>query len=755
MYNHWTVELLSRIVGRRGATTTRTASFWRPILSALCLSAAVSAGAALAVRPLSSLDLGYHLAYGEETLDTLRPVDTNPYIYTNPPPGDPNRPPPGPGCWYDDAGRYRFANANWLTQVAMACAWRLGRFDALCAIQAALAAGVFVLVAASARRLGAGWGTAALGAILVAVAMYPRLNLRPELFGYAVLAGQLAILAGRAEPAFAPAPGARLRASENAAIPGQPPSPAGFGWRHVAGLITLQILFVNLHSYFLLGLLLTGAFLGEGALKLLWARRAARRAAGGQSDAPPILRERTRMLAIAMGGQLAACFINPWTWRIVLLPFETILFLRAGNVGSVDFSRSRHPWAIIAEFANVTGPWSPAEVKADIALYAILGLAALAAAACAVRRRWGRLAIMACMSAVAMSMRRNAACGAIALAPLAIGTLAQWPGAILARARPRLAAAARAWTGPIAAAIALAMIAWVASQRFYTSEDLPWRFGWGASRVMLPLDAADFLTRRHPAGRLWTDYNTSSNFYYFTRPHPPVPVLTNTWAYPPAVMREFLGYLDGDRPFEEARRRYSLEAAALSVAGSPAAIRAIRDDANWTLVYLDPMHLIFLRTAGPDADLARRLAIQPESFDANALMRQARQWDPAPGYTMRLAGLTLYRLGWDGHAIALYKAALAEEPRDHRSWTSLGICHARRGQRRLLEMMRLQENRRYSQADEALQAGKSDWEEARRCFIESNRLQPDAPGAADDLKNISRQLEALSRGAVMQMQYPE
>ena len=40
---------------------------------------------ALATRTLTSLDLGYHLAYGEHALITGQLVDHNAYLYTLPP----------------------------------------------------------------------------------------------------------------------------------------------------------------------------------------------------------------------------------------------------------------------------------------------------------------------------------------------------------------------------------------------------------------------------------------------------------------------------------------------------------------------------------------------------------------------------------------------------------------------------------------------------------------------------------------------
>jgi len=94
------------------------------IVTALALAGALALAVLLAVRPLISPDLGYHLAYGEEFLETGRIVDTNSeFLYTLPADADYGGQ-MGPGCWYDADGQYRFPNANWLSQLALAKRYR-------------------------------------------------------------------------------------------------------------------------------------------------------------------------------------------------------------------------------------------------------------------------------------------------------------------------------------------------------------------------------------------------------------------------------------------------------------------------------------------------------------------------------------------------------------------------------------------------------------------------------------------------------
>src|SRR5262245_20972382 len=150
---------------------------WAP---AAALLAALVCVTALGLRTLTTNDLGYHLAYGERFLDTGRIVDHNGFIYTLPPPDTPagQRPAPGPGCWYDEEGRYRFPNANWLSQILMAAADRLAGIAGLCVLNMLLVGALGSLMLVTIRRLGVPASIAAAGLLLFGVVSFSRLDLR-------------------------------------------------------------------------------------------------------------------------------------------------------------------------------------------------------------------------------------------------------------------------------------------------------------------------------------------------------------------------------------------------------------------------------------------------------------------------------------------------------------------------------------------------------------------------------------------------
>ncbi|MHC4985853.1 MAG: hypothetical protein ACYTFO_06830, partial [Planctomycetota bacterium] len=81
---------------------------------------------ALAYRPITSLDLGYHLAYGETFLQTGQIVQDDRFISPALTSTDTEKWELLPQSGFDEEGRYHFLNANWLSQVILALLWRLG-----------------------------------------------------------------------------------------------------------------------------------------------------------------------------------------------------------------------------------------------------------------------------------------------------------------------------------------------------------------------------------------------------------------------------------------------------------------------------------------------------------------------------------------------------------------------------------------------------------------------------------------------------
>jgi hypothetical protein len=684
----------------------------RRAVAAAAVALACAFVLALGLRTLTTEDLGYHLAYGDHLLDTGHIVDTSMFVDPAVMPARPRYDLP-PGAWYDRDGTYRFPNANWLSQAVVAAVNRAGGMKGLSLLMAAMVAGTFALVLATMRRLGLGWAAAGAGLILAALVSYERFQLRPEVLGYLVLMGELYLLAG-----------------------------GPVGWRSGAGLVVLQVLLVNVHSYFLLGLGLTAAMAADAAARWLWHRR---RGANGQ-EAAGEARRSARVLGLVLAGQVVACFVNPWGWRLAAMPVQTLVFLREHGVAASIFSDEGHPWSVIGEFFRPFAEGVFEQSKASYAFLALLGLAGagtLAAAAC---RRWGHAMILAAMTAISLSMRRNIAPGALVIVPLALAAIRQAASAGGRRLGWATPAAARGGAWSLAATVAAAAVAaaglyatfTVVTDRFYADERWPTRFGLGVSRTVVPVGPAEWINRSQPVGRLWADYNSSSNVMYFTRPHRDVPVLTNTWAYPPDVMQRVLECSRGRVPLGRGGGPDDWQVVVLRMdrTSIPLGRRLVGEPKKWSLVYLDAIHVVFLRNDGPNAELARRTAVTPTTLDVAEYVERLRRMDPVPSYSTYLGGFTLAHLGWDSQAIDVLEDVLKSYPTDpyrYRVWNMKGTCLARRGTIRML-------------ADPPDLRGKEDWHEARNCFLESLRLVPDYHPAIANAAEVEHQIAAEKRG---------
>ena len=542
----------------------------------------------------------------------------------------------------------------------------------------------------------------AAGLILTGMVAQGRFNVRPELFGYLLLAGQLSLLAD----------GPR-------------------GKRAAVALVVMQLLLVNLHSYFILGLALTGAVLADRLVRLGWARLR-----GGQQDeASARIRQEAKLLGAVLGGQVAVCFANPWTWRLAVLPVQTLLYMRKHHIASGGLALTGHPWSHIGEFFR---PFAAAffEVKATYAYVALLGLAGLGALASAVQRRWDWLAVIAGMALISLSMRRNIAPAAIIITPLALAAL--WE--IFSARAWKLPARGRAAAAGAVALVSVFLATSVVTQRYYYGDHSMWRFGLGISRLFVPLGAAEWLGENRPAGRLWTDYTGSSNLHYFTRPHPDVPVMTNTWAYPPQVMREVLDYCSGQRPFEEVERSLAPEVVVLRMdRGSIPLGRRLANAPDWAVVHIGGMYVVFLRTDGPNAPLAERLRITPGTLDLPAHKARLGEMDPVRAYSTCMGAMTLYRIGWDSPAIDVFRRAVELDADYYQAWDLLGLALARRGTLRLAR----QDHR-----------GKQDWNEALACFDRALRIEPDYKDARSHRMLVSEQIASLKRGVLLTPVFP-
>ncbi len=714
-------ELSPGLVGR---TLTRAA-----------VVAAVVMAVALAVRPIASYDVGYHLAYGEHFLSTGEIVQTNRFVYTHLDPdilADPAN--LGPGCRYDKAtDTYHFVNANWLSQVVMSAVWRAAGSTGLGILQAGMIAAIFLTVVATMRRCGVAWHWVGPAVVLVALAGYERFNIRPEVFGYLILVLQWWLIAGTGRD--------KSRQMSEANLP-------EITQRRVAGVIALQILAVNLHSYFILGPALVGAMFADVLLRRLWARFVTH----SEAKAPT---PRLKWLGIALAGVVLACLVNPFFIRGAIMPIETLLFMAKHNIaGGTPMPGERHPWATIGEFFS---PFAEGvrQMRVITAYYVVLCVAGVAGVVALMRRRWGWMLVLAGMTVISTRMRRNIAPAAMIIVPLAMIILTDGWNALRERLglnKPAKPLAGRA--GAVIALVTIALAGWwtvsVASNRFYFSERRAWRFGWGVSEITVPLESAKWIDTHKPAGKVFCDYGVSSNLMYFTDPHRRVPVLTNTWAYPPYVMKWVSDCTNGRCDFEQAVSEYDIGTVVLRLAHDTTPLmKTLAKSEDWSVADIGASHVVFLRRTGPNAELAKELGITKKNFDVSGHIERIVKTDPLRACALHSTATLLYRMGWGRHAITVWRKCIELQPDYYEAIGNLGICLALRGTGKMLLMQAYQRNGKPSPANRARSGGLSDWAEAEKLFKDALKINPDYDDAARNLRLLHNQMASFRRGVII------
>ncbi|MDY7011286.1 MAG: hypothetical protein SVV80_11125 [Planctomycetota bacterium] len=711
---------------------------------------------ALSVRPIASYDVGYHLAYGDHFLKTGEIVQTNRFVYTRLDPkilSDPSE--LGPGCRYDNAtDTYHFVNANWLSQVIMALAHKAGGMSGLGILQTALIAAIFLVVVAAMRSGSAAWHWIAPAVVLTALGSYERFNIRPEVFGYLILVLQWWLVVGYEgwHCLLASSVATSARISKNTGCE-QPVPPAKRMWWRAAGVIGLQVLAVNLHSYFILGVAIVGAMFIASAGRWLWVRFVNRVAEAAPAG-------RLKWLGITLAGVVAACLVNPWFVRGAIMPIQTLLFMNRHNIaGGAYASSGGHPWAEIGEFFT---PFAEGVRRTRVitAYYVVLCLAGIGGVVGVLRRRWGWVLILAGMTIVSTRMRRNIAPAAMIIVPMSVIILTDGWNAL----RERLRRGKRGGSGDpprlkIAFAAAIITLAaaglWTVSimtNRFYFSERRLWRFGWGVSDITIPLESARWINTNRPAGRVFCDYGSSSNLMYYIQPEYEVPVLTNTWAYPPYVMRWVSDCTKCKKSCDFAKvvGEYGIETVVLRLAGDTSPlIGNLSKSPVWTVVHVGVSHVVFLRRNGANAELAKSLEITESDFDIYGFTKRIFVTDPLPAHSLHIAASLLDRMGWSSQAITVWRKCLRQGDNYYEAMNGLGRRLALRGTDKMLLMQKYYSQGKPVQGDQAKREGLNDWAEAEKLFKDALKIKPDYEDAVKNQRQLTRQKDAFVRGVIL------
>ena len=600
---------------------------WQSVLPSLAVGCSLLVLLLLGARLLTSYDLGYHLAFGESFFSTGKIVDYTPYIYTLPAPDTPvaSRPEAGPGSWYDNQGRYRFTNSSWLSQLFMFGAWHLGGATGLNLLQLIIIAGIFILMLWAMKKSRIPGYLISFGLLLTGLIINSRMNMRPELFGYLCIMAQYLLLARPAIQTDRP----------------EPPS-----WSWVGGMIFVQVLCINFHSYFLLGLAITGTVFVEYLLRALKKRFGDKDMPGFQAYWKVVSR-----LGITLGGMVLACFLNPWGWRLVLQPLQTLLYMKKYNIGGPKPGVNSHPWDNIIELrGTIAEHWpirlSDYAVLVMLILVAVVVIFQMLAWLAKIQReksmkksaashhapftiRWAHLFMISGMLFVGLQLRRNIGVGSLIVVPSALVCITESCRYLLAE---KLQQSSRKLLILANAAILVLTLYGgyqIFTGKIFAADALPTRFGFGLSNTVLPIGASDWLNKYAPEARVWTDFQNSSTLHFFTQPHKEVPLLTNTWAYPPDIMAEDIFYCRAIVPFTQLADKYNVDAVVLRTDWTRPLHRQLGADPEWKIVQVEGVNVLYMRANEKYGALAEKHEIRPDNFAIDSFIRGEISKDPS------------------------------------------------------------------------------------------------------------------------------
>jgi hypothetical protein len=545
--------------------------------------ALVALAVAMGCQKIRDFDYWWHLRSGQLIVETRAIPKVDPYTYTV-------------------EGR-RWVDIHWLFQLGLHGVYSLsGHVGVGLAKTACVAALVGILATIGWRRERA-WLSGLILGLAVAVAA-DRFTPRPELPSFLLLAALLVLLAR-----FERRPDAWLWAA-----------------------VPIQLLWVNVHGLFAIGLAVLAIHLGAELVHPL--------VRPGERLRP----ERIRWLAAVTLVASLASFANPNGLDGALYPLQQLGMIgppeERGVFGSIIAE-------LIPPLAEQHGATRPA-----LALFAALATLSFLAMALNWRRTPAADPLLwVAFAWLALGAQRNMALFAVVAAPLCVRNL----GSFL-DAHPLPARVARG-SGALAVAVLLALAVDVARGSFFDRLGSFREPGLGPLEALYPVGAVDWIARERPQGPIC--HHMADGGYLAWRLYPDYRVMTDgrLEVYGPERFLELqvsdterFRALDGEYHFGAVLIHYSLFPA-------ETLLHWLYLNPNWRLVHVDDVAALFVR-ARPDGSGPTALDV-----DADGLFPPLDDPPGARDRVRRLARTNFYMVlrRWE-RARALWEETLARYP---------------------------------------------------------------------------------------------
>jgi len=438
-----------------------------------------------------------------------------------------------------------YVDTSWGFQIVLAVANRVAGPAGMTWFSVAVAVGIFVLLVGTTRLATADAGSLAVVLLLGAITSEIRFEPRPELVSYLLLALLLHLLQRHAEGL---------------------PTPL---WP----LVPIHLLWVNTHSLVILGWGAMGCFIAGLAVR---DRRLDGRLIGWCAA------------AVAIG------LVNPYGLRGLLFPLELVTRMQEQNPFAASIEELLSPFAVEG---RPFYPWLAIKAFQLLLLLAVISIVPLLRS-----RRFPSLFLLLMFAPLSIALVRNVPLLVIACLPGIVWSLPLAAG--LERLRIGEPWRSR-WVRGVTIAVAVVAVVLglrVATDAYYIADRRQARVGFGWNRLILPVDAAEYINGVHPPGRMlnhlgfggylgWaTDRPVfidgrlevvGERFYsYYNR------VMASAAALQAAVARQRIGWIVF--PYQ----------------ANPQLLGRLTRDAEWRLVYVDPISVVFVSASdGRDVEM--------------------------------------------------------------------------------------------------------------------------------------------------------
>lgn len=473
--------------------------------------------ALLSLRQVGSPDAGFHLARGRAILagHDIPRLDTLTYTVTD----------------------HRDVNTSWGYDVILALVESHSGAAGMIVLHVVLAVAAFWIVVRTARLVPADAASLAFLVFLGVLLSEERLEVRPELGSYVLLAATLHILTRHAEKGRAP----------------------------LGALPVLFALWANIHSLFVIGFVSLLCF-NAGA----WIRD----------------HRLDRRLLTASAAAAAAVFLNPFGARGVSMALVLATRLKSGHLFHETISEYESP------FATLAGENLGLYLVPIVSLFVFVALVLFSLVPLWRARRPAHVLLAVAFTALAFSMVRNAPLLAIACVP---GTAWALPLGPLLRRAGRGERAAKSGERAVLAAVALAAVLCglrVVNDAYYVGRGRLERFGLGWNRYLLPVDAAAYARRAPLPGRMFNDLNFGGHLgYALARP---VFIDGRLEVMGEEFYGAWMESLRSADAFTATARRYGAGWTVFPYRDRPELLGMLLADRRWRLAYYDHLAAVFV-----------------------------------------------------------------------------------------------------------------------------------------------------------------